>query len=62
METDTTLTNQPQTKIVDLPIKNQQDALQVMVRFLAVAQKRGAFLIDESAKIYECLKAFEEQR
>jgi len=30
----------------------------VMVSFLNVAQKRGAFSFDESAKIWECIKKF----
>jgi len=60
METEAS-TNPPvaQTKLVDIPIKDQNDALQVMVKFLAIAQKRGAFMIDESSKIFECIKKFE---
>jgi len=30
-----------------------------MVSFLNLAQKRGAFGIDESAKIWECIKMFQ---
>jgi hypothetical protein len=48
-----------QQKIVDVPVKNQQDALQLIAMFLNLAQKRGAFTIDESAKIWECLKYFQ---
>jgi len=59
METEASTNPVAQTKLVDIPIKDQNDALQVMVKFLAIAQKRGAFMIDESAKIFECVKKFE---
>jgi hypothetical protein len=48
-----------QTKLVDVNVTNQNDALQLMVTFLNLAQKRGAFTIDESAKIWECIKFFQ---
>jgi hypothetical protein len=47
------------TKLVDVLVHDQNDALQLLVRFLALAQKRGVFSFDESAKIYECIKCFE---
>jgi hypothetical protein len=31
-----------------------------MVSFLTLAHKRGAFGIDESAKIWECIKVFQK--
>ena len=48
-----------QTRLVDVPIKNQNEALQLIVTFLNLAQKRGAFTLDESAKIWECIKYFQ---
>jgi hypothetical protein len=48
-----------QTRLVDIPLKNQQDALQLIVTFLHLAQKRGAFTLDESAKLWECIKMFQ---
>jgi len=47
------------TKLVDVAITNQNDALQLMATFLNLAQKRGCFTMDESAKIWECLKIFQ---
>lgn len=47
------------TRLVDVPINSQQDALQLLVTFLNLAQKRGAFALDESAKLWECIKAFQ---
>jgi hypothetical protein len=48
-----------QTRLVDVPVTNQNDALQLIVTFLNLAQKRGAFNLDESAKLWECVKMFQ---
>jgi hypothetical protein len=53
---------QPQQKeirLVDIPINDENVALNVMVGFLNVAHKRGVFTIDESAKIWECISKFQ---
>jgi hypothetical protein len=47
------------TRLVDVPINNQNEALQLIVTFLNLAQKRGAFTLDESAKLWECVKHFQ---
>lgn len=39
-------------------VVNENVALNVMVSFLNIAQKRGAFSLDESAKIWECIQKF----
>lgn len=49
-----------QTRLVDVPINSTQDALQLIVTFLNLAQKRGAFSLDESAKLWECIKMFQQ--
>ena len=49
-----------QTRLVDVPLTTQQDALQLIVTLLNLAQKRGAFSFDESAKIWECIKMFQK--
>jgi len=46
-------------KLVDVPINTQQEALQLIVTFLNLAQKRGSFSLDESAKLWECIKLFQ---
>ena len=51
---------QNEVKLVDIPIRDENTALNVMVNFLSLAQKRGAFSIDESAKIWECIKMFQK--
>ncbi len=48
-----------QVKLVNATISDQHIALNVLVGFIGVAQKRGCFAIDESAKIYECIKMFQ---
>ena len=49
-----------QTRLVDVPINNQNEALQLIVTFLNLAQKRGAFTLDESAKLWDCIKSFQQ--
>ena len=49
----------PETKLVDVPVTNQNEALNLVISFVALAQKRGAFSIDEAAKIWECIKVFQ---
>jgi hypothetical protein len=46
--------------LLDLPVTNENEALNVMVGFLGLAQKRGCFAINEAAKIYECVKLFQK--
>lgn len=49
---------QQTVSILDVNVNDENTALNVMVQFLTIAQKRGAFNIPESAKIYECLQMF----
>jgi len=47
-------------KLVDIPVNDENTALNIIVSFVNLAQKRGAFGIDESAKIWECIKIFQK--
>ena len=49
-----------ETKLVDIEVKDPNTALNIIVSFLALAQKRGSFTFDESAKIWECIKIFQK--
>ena len=49
----------PQVNLLEVPINTEHDALNVIVGFLGMAQRRGSFAINESAKIYECIKKFQ---
>jgi len=48
-------------KLMATEITNEVSALNILVSFLNVAQRRGVFSIDESAKIWECIKQFQKQ-
>lgn len=48
-----------QTRLVDVQVTNQNEALQLIVTFLHLAQKRGAFTLDESAKLWDCIRHFQ---
>lgn len=50
----------PQTKLVELEVKDEVMALNLIVSFLNLAQRRGAFSLDESAKLWECIKMFQK--
>jgi hypothetical protein len=52
---------QQQPNITDVEIRDEHTALNVMVSFLHLAQKRGAFNLQESAKVWECVKIFMKQ-
>lgn len=51
---------QREVRLTDVPVNDENTALNLMVSFLSVAQKRGAFTIDESAKIWECIRIFQK--
>jgi hypothetical protein len=46
-------------KVSDIVVSNQTDALNVLVGFINLAQQRGVFSIEESAKIWECVNKFQ---
>ncbi len=46
--------------ILNAPVNSPQEALNVLVSFLTVAHHRGAFSIEEAAKIFECIKMFRQ--
>lgn len=52
---------QKEVKLVDVPVTDENVALNLMVSFLSLAQRRGCFTFDESAKIWECVKKFQRQ-
>jgi len=52
---------QQEVRLIDVSITDENIALNVIVSFLNVAQKRGTFSIAESAKIFECIHKFIQQ-
>jgi len=51
----------PEIKLVDVNVTDENVALNVIVSFLSLAQRRGVFAMDESAKIWECIKRFQKK-
>ena len=45
--------------VLDVPVTNENVALNILVTFVNLAQKRGAFNLKESAKIWECVEKFQ---
>lgn len=50
----------PEVKLVDVPVTDENVALNLIVAFVSLAQRRGVFSLDESAKIWECVKKFQK--
>jgi FkbM family methyltransferase len=46
-------------RLVDIKVTDENTALNLLVNFLHLAQKRGTFTLDESAKIWECIQKFQ---
>jgi hypothetical protein len=49
-------------KLTDVKVTDENVALNLLVSFISLAQKRGTFTIDESAKIWECISTFSKPR
>lgn len=47
-----------EVKITEVNIDSENVALNVMVGLLNLAQRRGAYNMEESAKAWECIKMF----
>ena len=48
----------PRQRLVDVKVVDENVALNVMVGFLNMAQRRGSFNFEESSKIAECIRVF----
>jgi hypothetical protein len=58
MENSDEVRPENQIRLVNVKVTDENIALNLMVSFLSLANKRGAFSIDESAKIWECVEKF----
>ena len=47
-------------RLVDIEVKDENTALNLLVSFVNVAHKKGVYSLDESAKIWECIKMFQK--
>tara|TARA_Y100000389_G_C17339806_1_gene452671 strand:+ start:269 stop:568 length:300 start_codon:yes stop_codon:yes gene_type:complete len=60
-ETDTSSnTNNDKIDLLSVNVTDDNTALNVLVGFLGIAQRRGVFAINESAKIFECIQQFQK--
>ena len=63
--TNTVERNEPQQNVeqslLNISIQNENDALNGLVGFVNLAQRRGCFNIPESAKIWECIQKFQKK-
>jgi len=48
-----------EVKLTEIPIVDENVALNVIVSFLNLGQRRGVFNIEESAKIWEYIRKFQ---
>lgn len=54
--------NEQPVKLVDVNVENENVALNLLVGFVNMAQQKGVYNIQESAKIWECIKVFQKQQ
>ena len=50
-----------QVNLARVTVDSQNTAFNLLISFIAVAQKRGAFNLEEAAKIFECIKIFQTE-
>jgi len=50
----------PEVLLVNTPVTDENVALNVLVGFIGVAQRRGVFNLQESAKIWESIQRFSQ--
>jgi len=49
---------QPQVNLSEIKVDTENTALNLLVSFVALAQRRGTFNLEEAAKIFECVNMF----
>ena len=54
-------TNAPPTvNITKVKVDSENIAFNLIVSFVGLAQRRGAYALDEAAKIFECIEKFKK--
>ena len=46
------------TSLLDIKVKNIQDALHVIIGFMNVLQRKGVFTLEEAGKVVSCINIF----
>ena len=44
--------------LTKIKVDSEHTAFNLLISFVGVAQRRGAFALDEAAKIFECIQIF----
>lgn len=47
-------------KLLSVNVNDENTALNLLVSFINLAQRRGVYSLDESAKIWECISKFQK--
>ena len=50
-----------QINILEVPLDNDSQVLNLMITFLNIAHKRGAFSLEETGKIWSCIEYFKNK-
>ena len=48
----------PHAALMGMPVTNQNEALNCLIGFIGIAQRRGVFALDEAAKAFHCIQMF----
>lgn len=52
---------QAQVNILDVDVTDENVALNLLVNFVNIAQKRGVYSLPEASKIWECIRRFQKK-
>tara|TARA_B100000886_G_scaffold273238_1_gene197170 strand:+ start:15929 stop:16186 length:258 start_codon:yes stop_codon:yes gene_type:complete len=52
---------QSQVNILDVDVSDENVALNLLVNFVNIAQKRGVYSLPEASKIWECVRKFQKK-
>jgi hypothetical protein len=52
--------NNTVSNLLNTPVNTPQESLNALVTFISLAHHRGAFSIEETAKIHECIQIFKQ--
>ena len=59
-ETPVEVERPKEINLIDIPVNDENTALNLLVGFVSLAHKRGVFTLEESSKIWECIKKFQK--
>ena len=48
----------PHIALMKMPVTDQNSALNCLIGFVGIAQRRGSFALDEAAKAFHCIQMF----